>query len=292
MGSSGGGGGGGGDSRNEVRYAPYIENYHSAFLAQTASSRTLALTDSPYEDFTDVEVDDAFFGAGYTIASFPSLYDMYGKFMAGLDIEALWDQMYSSTINNSEVTDLVSAESSLMDDEIEEKILPRFQLGMRDINAVMTSSYIVGKSLIESAKVKTVEKFSAELKYRMIPIAQDRWAKHLAWNEGVIKNYIEVMKTFYVVKSDIDEQNYKMHARDVLWPFTVLDFEKANLGAMQGAVNTSGSEATGSTASKALGGALSGAASGAMIGSAVPGIGTAVGAGAGALVGGLAGLFG
>ena len=284
MGSSGGGSGDG-----TVRYAPYIEARHEIFLGQSQTIYGDSIrvpSASPYKDYTDIEVNDAFFGSGYTIASFPSLYDMYGKFMAGLDIEALWDQMYSSTINNSEVTDLVSAESSLMDDEIEEKILPRFQLGMRDINAVMTSSYIVGKSLIESAKVKAVEKFSAELKYRLIPIAQDRWTKHLAWNEGVIKNYIEVIKTFYVVKSDIDEQNYKMHARDVLWPFTVLDFEKANLGALQGAINTSGSAATGSTASKALGGALSGAATGAMLSGGNP-----VGAGIGGVVGGLAGLL-
>jgi len=32
--------------------------------------------------------------------------------------------------------------------------------------------------------------------------------------------------------------NYEILAKDKLWPFTVLDFQKANIGALQGAVTT------------------------------------------------------
>jgi len=191
--------------------------------------------------------------------------------------------MYDSTLDNSIISDQVSAESDLLDDEINEKILPTFQTGARDINSVMSSSFIIGKSIIKSAKVKSLAKFDSELRYKLIPVAQARFDKHLQWNEAVIINYMNMIKTFYIVKSDIDEYNYRMAAKNLLWPFTVLDFHKANLGAMQGAINTSGKDNISST-QKVLGGALSGAATGAMVGGPT-------GALAGGVLGGLAGLF-
>jgi len=265
----GSGGGGGGTNINYIRYAPYVEDRHSNFLLSVYYARVGAISNSPFSTYTDIEVDNAFFGAGYLISSFPSLYDMYGKFMAGLDIEALWSQIFEDTVNSPVVSNLVAAESALMDDDIEINSLPRLRTGMRDINSVMSSSFVVGKSIIEDAKVKSLSKFTAELRYRLIPIAADRWAKHLEWNKGVIGVYAEIMKFYFSAKTDVNEANYSMKAKNVLWPFTVLDFERAALGALQGATNSKTDVAGASTASKVLGGALSGAAMGAMVGGSI-----------------------
>ena len=89
MGGSSGGGSGEGqpsDTTTTVRYPQYVEEAHQSFLELVATYRDAAIDDSPFADWTDIEYSDAFFGSGYTIASFPSLYDMYGKFLAGLDI--------------------------------------------------------------------------------------------------------------------------------------------------------------------------------------------------------------
>lgn len=267
------GGGGGGSAPaytwSEIRYAPYIEARHSDFLLSVYSARIGAISNSPFANYTDIEVDNAFFGAGYTISSFPSLYDMYGKFMAGLDIEALWTQEYNDTIDSSVVNDLIAAEGALIDDEIETTSIPRLQTGMRDLNSVMSSSFVVGKSLIEDTRTKMVAKFSADLKYRLIPVAQSRWQTHLDWNKQVVSIYAEVMKLYFSAKTDIDEVNYAMAAKNILWPFTVLDFERAALGALQGATNSKTDVAGASTASRVLSGALSGAAMGAMVGGAI-----------------------
>ena len=74
------------------------------------------------------------------------------------------------------------------------------------------------------------------------------------------------MKLYFSAKTDIDEVNYAMAAKNILWPFTVLDFERAALGALQGATNSKTDVAGASTASRVLSGALSGAAMGAMVG--------------------------
>jgi hypothetical protein len=271
------------DTSTTIRYAPYIEVRHTDFLNTVYAQRLIAIDDSPFENYVDIEVDDAFFGAGYTIASFPSLYDMFGKFMAGMDIEALWTQIYDDTVDSSVVSSLVAAEGALIDDEITINSLPRLQTGMRDINAVMSSSFVVGKSLIEDTRTKMIARFSADLKYRLIPVAQERWQAHLNWNKLVIGTYSEIMKLYFSAKTDVDEVNYSMAAKHRLWPFTVLDFERAALGALQGATNAKTDVAGASTMSRVLSGALSGAAMGAMIGgqitqtAAVPATATSVG---------------
>lgn len=258
-----------GSQKTTIRYAGYIETQHSTFLSLIASYRNIALAANPFATYTDVEVSDAFFGSGYTIASFPSLYDMYGKFMAGLDIEVLWTQTYEDTVNSPIVGTLTSAQAALLDDDIETNSIPRLQTGMRDINSVMSSSFPVAKAIVEDGRVKSLAKFDAEMRYRLIPVAEARWQTHLQWNQQVVSIYAEIMKFYYAAIHDVNEDNYAMAAKSALWPFTVLDFERAALGALQGATNQKSDVAGASTTARVLSGALSGAAMGAMVGSQI-----------------------
>ena len=235
------GGGGGGDSKTEIRYAGYIEEKHKDFLNTLAAQRESDIDNSPFTGYTELEVDDAFFGTGYLISSFPSLYDMYGKFMAGLDIDVLYSQIFEDTVNAPEINSLVAAEGVMMDDDIDMSVLPRFQTGMRDINSVMSSSYVCGRAAIEDARVKALSRFSAELKYRMIPVVTDRWRTHLDWNRHTVMLYAEIMRTYYQVKTNVEEHFYNIQELDAKWPWTVLGQERAGLGALQGA-KTSDSE--------------------------------------------------
>jgi len=285
--------GGDGDQVVTMRYAPYIEEKHSAFLNSIATYRAALTDDSPFDGFTDITVEEAFFSTGYTIASFPSLYDMYGKSMAGLDIDTLFSQIFEDTVNASEINDLVAAESSLLDDEITEKVLPPILTGARDINSVLSSTFVIAKAIPRDTQLKLIEKFSSEAKYRMIPVAVDRWKTHLEWNKAVVMAYAEIMKLYFSSKMDVTDFNYSMLAKDKLWPFTVLDYERAALGALQGATTTNKDVAGGSTMQKAIGGAMSGAAMGGMVGSMIAGstAGSTMGL-PGAIVGGVLGLAG
>jgi len=252
-----------------IRYAPYIESHHTKFLLGVYTNRVAAVANNPYENYVDVDVESAFFGAGYLISDFPSLFDMYGKFMAGLDIDVLWEQIFEETVDSTVVSDLTSTEALLMDDEIETTTIPKLQTGLRDINSVIASSLPLARAVVEDGREKAVAKYRAELRYRLIPVAQARWQTHLQWNQQVISIYAEVLKFYFAAKHDVDEDNYSMAAKYRLWPFTVLDFERAALGALQGATSTKQDVAGASTASRVLSGALSGAAMGAMIGSTI-----------------------
>lgn len=283
----GGGGDSGGESTTEIRYAPYIESHHSTFLDIVATKRDEVIDASPYSGYTDITYADAFFGSGYVISSFPSLYDMYGKFMAGLDVELLFTQILDDSINNTAIDNRVSAHAGELEDDIIESASPRFVTGMRDINSVLSSSFVVGKAMLETARTKAISRYDASLRHAMLPIATQRWSTHLEWNRAVVSVYAEIMKLYFSAAMDIDNHNYTMAAKDALWPFTVLDYNRAALGALTGATKSTTDVAGSgpSTAQKAIGGALTGAAAGAMIGSTVPGVGTAIGAIAGGILG-------
>jgi len=262
------------DNTQTVRYAPYIETRHTDFLTTVYNNRVASISASPFANYTAMDISDAFFGIGYVISDYTSLFELFNSHMLNLDTEGLYNQIFADTVDSAAVANLIAAEGALMRDEIDTNVIPRVLTGSRDINAVMASSFIIGKSLIEDSRVKLLTKFGAELKYRLIPIASERWTTTLNWNKNMVGTYAELMKFYFSAYMDINGQNYEMAAKNALWPFTILDFEKAALGAMQGAVSTvTGGEVAGSSskAQKVLGSALSGAALGAMVGKEIGG---------------------
>lgn len=282
MGSSGGGGSSSSGGTYTMRYASYIEDRHKVFLNDTYNHRLNIAASSPYNGYNEVPVDAGFFGTGYILASFPSLFDLYGKFVAGLDIDALWEELLESSTESPAAANLVKAESALLDDELDISLLPKFMTGMRDLNATMSSTFIVGKALLLDTKQKLVSKFSAELKWKLVGVAQDRHKAHLAWNIEVVNSYSNLFKVYFGIKEGITRLNYDIESKDSLWPLTVMDYERANLGALQGAMKqTSGESSSGGSI---LGGALSGAAAGGMIAGPWGALG-------GAVLGGVASLF-
>ena len=73
-------GGGGSSVKYEpetvVRYAPYIERNHKSFLDAVVMYKSEKIDDSPFESFTEIELEAGFFGAGESILSSAALYDV------------------------------------------------------------------------------------------------------------------------------------------------------------------------------------------------------------------------
>jgi hypothetical protein len=230
--------GGSTETTGTVRYAPYIEAWHQTVIANMNAAATAAVAANPYDDYPDMDFEAGFFGTGFLLSSFPSLYDMYGKFMAGLDIEVLFDEAFEDTVNGTVVNDAVSAEALRLEDEIEQEVLPRYELGMRDINAAMSSTFVVGKALIEAKRVQAISKFSAETRLRLLPLVTDRWKAHLEWNRATIDMYAQILKLYIAQKVDVDDRNMDLNAKFALWPFQAYQYVVQAIGAMSGAVDT------------------------------------------------------
>lgn len=222
-------------TKSYVRYAPYVEEKHESFLDTVSAYRGLIIADSPYVGQVTLPCDVAFIGSGYTLANFPSLYDMFGKFLAGLDVEVIFNYIYDEQLNLSEINSSVSAEMTLADQAIVHKDIPDFKLAMRDINTVNSSSFIIGKTQVEDARTKVFATVSSSTRFNMIPLVVDRLNHYKNWQIKTVQQYAEIIKAYFLVKMDVDSANYLFDTREVLWPFTVFDFERAALGALQGA---------------------------------------------------------
>lgn len=281
-----GGGKGGGDS--EVRFAEYLEDAHDWFLSDSTYGFQKAFKEAfkadPYADRPDMSIEDGFLGSGYTVDQFPSLFDMFGKFMAGLDIDALWTQLYNLTTDGPEVDNLISSFSEQTLDRMNEESLPVLHAGMRDIGAINSTAFAMGRALLESRRQKEITKFSAQIEIQMLQLTHERWKAHLGWNQNVMSVYGDFMRAYYAGAMDVDQLNYKYKEASALWKIHLYEPARAILGALTGSPATTAGGGP-SQVNKSIGGAMSGAASGAMIGSVVPGVGTAVGAAVGGALG-------
>jgi hypothetical protein len=281
--------GGSDNSENKTvirRYADYVESKHSHFLNSMYAKRQAVINNSPFVDYTDLEVSEAFFGIGYLISSFPSLYEMFGKHMAGLDIEGIWNSTFENVFSNPEINLNVSERMKLVDDELVKGELADYQVNMRNLNAVNTSSFVVGKAVNENKRLKVLAKISLEVKVDLLSVVGKDYASHLNWEKSTITVYAKVMKEYFVCALMAGEANYKFASRDALWPFTVLSYEGWGLGVIRGASWIARRPIRERSAvSKTLLVASYGV-TGAMIGTEIlPGWGTAIGAVVGLLVG-------
>jgi len=295
-----------GDSETTIRYAPYLEDAHSSLLgddpdfnfmtilnATWRQSRGFSdavnegLVASPYAGYESVDIDEGYFGmtvedaaVTYEIKNFPSLWDMFGKFMAGLDVHDLWGQIYDDIIQGPEIENVIAAQSTELQRDIDAIVMPKFLAGMRDINSVQASSFVVGKAIIQDAHVRELNKFGAQIRMHALDVSASLWTKHLDWNTAVINNYSEMFKLYYASRLDIDRANLEYESKDDMWNINLFENARAMLSAMAGSAATeSGNEP--SQAQKALGGAMAGAAAGWQVSGGNP---------MGAVIGGVLGL--
>lgn len=219
-----------------IRYAPYVESMHSSFLNSAALYRT-NISDwenSPYKNHKDLDYDGVFFGVGYMLSSFPSLYDMFGKFMAGFDVDSLFSTIFGESLELPEVKSLTNAQVAQKDDDILTDIIPQFVLAMRDLNTVVSSSFVIGKALLEERRVRLVNEISSDLRYFLIPSATRRWIDSLNFQKKVVVIQAFLLKLYTQVRLEIDRSNYRTHLRHALWPFTVMGYERIALAALRG----------------------------------------------------------
>lgn len=283
---SGGGSSGGGDSNTYIRYAPYVEDLHKEFLHIVKWHRTNTIKDSPYSDYTDISIDTAFLGRGVAITAYTGLFQDFNSYLKHVDLDATFTRIYNSTLDSQATKNAIVAEGALLSEDIVTNAYPRMMTGARDINSVMSSTFVIAKGNLEASRLRNLSKFGASLKYNLIAHANDRWKTQLDWYKNIVNVHSAILQLYYTSKLATEDFNYTMHAKNTLWPFTVLDHERAALGAMQGATNSktvSGDNGPSDGAS-AIGGALSGAALGGAVGGAP-------GAALGGVIGGIAGFL-
>lgn len=113
---------------------------------------------------TNVDADTELADGWSAITAFNTLID-------ALDHEADWASAlaiaitgYDSAVDDDDINDDVQAYSQVQYDDIKYNKLPDFRAGYRDVNAVLSSAFVIGESVIFGMHQRDVAKYAAGLK--------------------------------------------------------------------------------------------------------------------------------
>lgn len=208
-------------------------------------------------------------------------------------------------------------------DNLENQILPEFKSGMLNINAIQTSSFVMGEALLRGFHERDVGKYAAELRNKLYVSSQEINTKFILQtqdskiryfserNSMVVQNAIQMMQGLYkkrelwlstlhmtieakklhiIARKEEIEGQLDFDENDALWDINLFQPVANLLASVQGGVTPQ--QRKPNKAVSALAGAISGASMGVSIGAPIAGVGAGVGAVAGGIAGGLLGYFG
>ena len=291
------GGSGGGGASGEVDYPDYMKTQHETWLASMATHISTAVAggspfgaDVAYDPTTKVGNMDAAVCALNTIVD--ALDD---KVDWAARVDTAVAKIDSAIIDDTYLNADIVAYQNVLDDSITNKVLPDFQTGMRDVNAVYSSAFVMGEALVYGMRDRDVAKYGSELRLKMnsqrveaikasVENMMSNLQQRVEMEKQVCHYTMEANRIGIVAFKEQIEQDLSITDMDARWDMDVYQYGANMLAAIGGGTGrTGGGVSTSKTQS-----ALSGAVSGAAVGSAVlPGIGTAVGA----VVGGVAGYL-
>jgi hypothetical protein len=290
--SGGAGGGTGGAS-----YPDHMVKVHTDWLNKDGTKKvsnsvvdlmnTAMSGDSPFTNFSTVNVDDVFLGKNVTVTSFVSPYSRLSD-LGCFNIEGKYAEYL--TDDDADIAAAITAESNLIDDEIYQKQLPAFQAGLDDINAVQSSSFILGEALIWDGKNKAMARVSSALRIERLnsraEISLKRIGAYIEWSRLVTASSIEIARIYTAARHDVDGLTVEIGARDKLFDLTIYQYGVNVMSSITGSAIANADPGPGKSG---LGGPLSAALSGASVGAMIPGA-TPATAGIGAAIG-LAGYY-
>lgn len=200
---------------------------------------------------------------------------------------------------DSYITARIAAHSADLDTELNAKVIPRFEAGMRDINAVMTSAFAIGRAVIEKDRNDKVDKFAADMRFQaddkrtgLLQALSAEMVRILLqqkeFERAIASMYIDYGRIDIAANTDYQTELKAIAADKARWPYEIYKYG-ANMLAAMGGGTTSSVPMDGNKTARIIGSGLSGAAAGAMVGAYIS---KESGGGIGALVGGIAGLIG
>lgn len=291
-----------------IDYPTYMQTVHSYWLDGTAGAGTTggltkaindALSTNPFTGLTGYDPATDITSMATAISTFQSIITMMDAHTDYDTYQAAAVAQIDATISpDAYIRARVQAHATALDTEITTKIYPRFEAGMRDINAVQSSAFIIGKAIIEMDRNDKVDKFMADLRFQ---VDSKRGDLIQAATSEMIRMYLQKIEFGRAITAlTIDElrlaiaaqQDYKTETKAIAadlgrWPLEAYKYG-ANMLAGIGGGTTSSVPVDGNKTARIIGSGLSGASAGAAIGHA---IGGSSGAGWGALIGGMAGLM-
>lgn len=278
-------------------YPAYMNTIHETWLTAIAANIVASAFPvlTPFDPTTMIAEMDTNIDAFQTIVTAINEHADYDTIFA--NAVALIDAEFAPA---AYITARVAAHSTALETEINTKVYPRFLAGMRNINAVLSSAFVIGQAAIAQDKLDKVAKFQADMELQVFNKRADMITavsgemlriklQKIEFGRVIVSLWMDYARIALAAKSDYTN-DLKSNAIDSMkWPLEKYKYGSNLLAGITGGVSST-SSMEGSRTARIIGSGLSGAAAGAMIGGAV--IGGGGGEGIGAVLGGIAGLLG
>jgi hypothetical protein len=207
---------------------------------------------------------------------------------------AVADAIDAEVIDSTYVTNDIASFAAVLDDQIETVVLPKFQAGLRDVNAVCSSAFMIGEAILWGMRDRDVAKYGTDLRTKLAIQRADAVYQLTKQIMNMDISIADLYRTLLHYKVEIErmgiaaqkEEHDASMAIDVAyekWNFDVYTYAANLLGAIgAGTYLPNVSDSGPSTTQSAIGGALAGAALGMSVSDNWQGaaIGAALGVGA------------
>ena len=273
--------GGGGSSSGQSDWPEYMKQFHERLLDHTGvDNLSVSMVDvmeaalvSPWIGELPYDPD---IPLAAMLASAANMQTLVTLLSSGTGLDAL----IADVLSDVRIDDAVTEYSLDLGDIITTEVLPRFEAGMRDINAVVSSAFVIGRASIEEVRLRQVDKFSANLHMKAwgddalrliaLKLESQKAASHMI---------AEVNRLKIVAKKEETDDGHEIDQSDAVWDLEVFQYA-GNLLASIGS-GVAGKKRK-SPLSSAIGGALTAGAAAAMMGGGAPIIAGVAAAGAAA----------
>lgn len=294
-----------------IEYPAYMQDMHRFWLDGTVSGSSIvdtggvalaiktALATNPFTGLTPYDPTDDVTAMGTAISAFKTVVD-------GIDPDGDYVDFHDAAITqidakispDSYIAARALAHGNALDTELNTKVIPRFNAGMRDINGVQTSTFVLGRAIIELDRNDKMDKFMADMRYqadaKRAELIQSAVAEMVRmylqqteYYRSIEATTIEKLRLGIAAEQDYNTELKALAADLARWPLEVYKYGGNMLAAIAGGT-TASVPVDGSKTARILGSGLAGAVAGAQIAAATAGSGSS---GIGAILGGIAGAL-
>lgn len=279
-------GGGGGGGTGEVGYPVYMETFQGSLLGvaglTVAMDATINLATVAGPPMADGDAYDPVTPIAAMDTAAGTLTTLVDLLSAGTGLDAI----ITDVLSDARIDDAVDEFSDDLDARYDAEVLPKFNAGMRDIGAVVSSAFAIGRAVIAEGQTREVAKYSAGLHLKAFgDDALTLIGLKLEYQKAVSHMIVEINRMEIVALKEETDTNIKLGEANALWDLELFQYGSNALASIGGGtVQPKVKEP--STARSVIGGAMSGAAAGGMVGGMNP-----LAIGAGAVLGGAMGLL-
>ena len=186
-------------------------------------------------------------------------------------------------LSSAEIDKATELSTSAATRALEKFGLPRFDAGMRNINAVNSSAFVVGRAVIISEAAEKAGAVASGMYQTLFSTQWDAALKELHYR-------LEVIRMRTATAMEIAEKTNALMEHEARWPLEVFSYGGNLMASVSGGTVPMVSQQSSSGLSM-LGGALQGASLGMQIGGSFSNDSGGNYGGIGAIIGGIAGIF-